>query len=626
MTLTETQTTSACAIIVTRTWRAVDACGNTSIATQQLSFVDNTPPMLMGVPTDVYVSCGNIPAAAVVTGYDNCGSQVTINYLEEIIPGACPYTIRRTWVAMDACGQATTAVQNIFVTDNEAPVLSASPANATVECTNIPLMPSIVAYDNCIGQMVVEVSEYTVELNCGREIYRTWLATDYCGNTTSHTQVITVVDTEAPSFINTPSALTLECGAEIPETTISYYDCSNVTLAMTEAYEYTDCEFEYVVTKTWTATDVCGNAASVSQVITVEDNLAPVLSAMPEEVFVDCSSIPTVPVITATDQCQGDVEVSFIENTVYLEESSAGCEVTNANPVSGPIAIWLPNSLGYVSEFVFGAQSGSYTEDLAAGTAHITGVVYNPADTNQKWLLNFNLVNRRNWTQWNGMGRYYKDDAGFAGDHYLDWSYFELAANSQLIGAGSLAGSTLNLMHAPVSFHYGFQLGVGANNRSAAYGISGWFYYTGYINGTLAYGVGDLMTENSCCPDQDIMRTWRAFDCAGNSVVYTQTIHVGSNPALMAMTAPAMEEFDQLTVVNMNDQLQVNFNLYFDGQTKVKLYDMNANEVDLIYSGSTEGEVMYQYYYDTSALPGGVYYVMLIQGNVTLTQRVAIVH
>jgi hypothetical protein len=53
---------------------------------------------------------------------------------------------------------------------------------------------------------------------------------------------------------------------------------------------------------------------------------------------------------------------------------------------------------------------------------------------------------------------------------------------------------------------------------------------------------------------------------------------------------------------------------------------MNANEVDIIYNASTEGGVMYQQYYDTSALPGGVYYVMLTQGSLTLTQRVVIVH
>ena len=626
LTLIETQTTSACAILVNRTWRATDACGNTAFATQQISFVDNVAPELVGVPADVYTTCGNIPPAAVVTATDNCASAVTINFIEEIIPGACPYTIRRTWVAMDACGQVDTGIQNIYVTDNEAPVLSAMPANMTVDCTDIPSMPTIAAFDNCVGPMDVDVSETVVELACGREIYRQWSVTDYCGNTATHTQVISVVDVSAPVFIDTPTTLTLECGAEIPEATVSYYDCSNVTLSMSEAYQYTDCEFVYSVTKTWTATDVCGNSASVSQLITVEDNLAPVFSAMPEDVYVDCSSIPTVPVITAVDQCQGEVEVTFVENTVYLEQANAGCEVNNANPVSGPIAIWLPNSLGYVSEYVFGTEPGSFTEDVAAGTAQITGVVYNPADTNQKWILNLNLINRRNWTQWNGMGRYYKDDAGFAGDHYLDWSYYELAANSQLIGAGSLAGSTLNLMHAPVSFRYGFQLGVGANNRSAAYGISGWFYYTGYINGTLAYGVGDLMTENSCCPDQDIVRTWRSFDCAGNSIVYTQTIHVGSNPTVLPMSAPDPAAADQLTVVNMNDQLQVNFNLYFDGQTKVKLYDMNANEVDIIYNASTEGGVMYQQYYDTSALPGGVYYVMLTQGSLTLTQRVVIVH
>ena len=68
---------------ITRTWTATDACGNTTTATQTLTVVDNTPPVLTGVPADATVQCDNIPAAATVTATDNCDPTVPVTLYRE---------------------------------------------------------------------------------------------------------------------------------------------------------------------------------------------------------------------------------------------------------------------------------------------------------------------------------------------------------------------------------------------------------------------------------------------------------------------------------------------------------------------------------------------------------------
>ncbi|MBK7341934.1 MAG: hypothetical protein IPJ06_01765 [Saprospiraceae bacterium] len=73
------------------------------------------------------------------------------------------------------------------------------------------------------------------------------------------------------------------------------------------------CLQEQTLTRTWTATDECGNALTHTQTITVQDNTPPVLSATPDNVSVECDAVPAPPAITAMDNCDPDVPVVFGE-------------------------------------------------------------------------------------------------------------------------------------------------------------------------------------------------------------------------------------------------------------------------------------------------------------------------
>src|SRR4030095_15079204 len=75
--------------------------------------------------------------------------------------------------------------------------------------------------------------------------------------------------------------------------------------------------------------DCSGNVSgTVSQTITVQDTTDPVLSGCPTEtqITVDClADVPAAPEVTATDACQGSVEVVFSQTSSNENECGPNC-------------------------------------------------------------------------------------------------------------------------------------------------------------------------------------------------------------------------------------------------------------------------------------------------------------
>lgn len=125
---------------ITRTWTATDECGNASTGVQVITVVDNTAPVLSGVPAALTVECDAIPDTASVTAADTCDGVVAVSLSSSSAVGACPqgYTLTRTWTASDACGNSASASQVITVRDTTQPLLTGVPAAISAECSAIP--------------------------------------------------------------------------------------------------------------------------------------------------------------------------------------------------------------------------------------------------------------------------------------------------------------------------------------------------------------------------------------------------------------------------------------------------------------------------------------------------------
>ena len=114
---------------------ATDDCGNATSATQTITIVDTTSPVL-SIPADYTAECSDDHPMDDASATDNCG-EVTIAVVETTIAGACAgdYSITREFTATDDCGNATSATQTITIVDTTSPVLSI-PADYTAECSD----------------------------------------------------------------------------------------------------------------------------------------------------------------------------------------------------------------------------------------------------------------------------------------------------------------------------------------------------------------------------------------------------------------------------------------------------------------------------------------------------------
>ncbi|WP_177761761.1 gliding motility-associated C-terminal domain-containing protein [Flavobacterium sp. I3-2] len=305
--------------IVTRRWVATDLCGNQTIHNQTYTVVDTTGPTFSGTlpAATLTVTCGTIPTAVILAAQDNCGTAlVSFTETDTQSSNANVYTITRTWTATDTCGNETVHTQTISVDRSEVPVFSATPVDVTVECSSIPTRPTITASTSC-GSATVVYDEVRNNGTCSNsyELVRTWVATTSNGVTATHVQTITVTDTTAPSFVGTlPAAtLTVSCGAIPTAVTLTATDnCGTASVSFTETDTQSSNANVYVIIRTWTARDLCGNETVHTQTISVDRSEVPVFSATPADVTVECNSVPTRPTITATSSC-GTATVVFDE-------------------------------------------------------------------------------------------------------------------------------------------------------------------------------------------------------------------------------------------------------------------------------------------------------------------------
>ncbi|MCG8731188.1 HYR-like domain-containing protein [Tenacibaculum finnmarkense] len=273
---------------ITRTWNLTDSCGNSTQKDQIITVEDNIKPTFTA-PKDITISTDancvfdvSVAKTGVVSDEaDNCSTGLKATFTDVEKAGTCEgtKTITRTWNLTDSCGNSTQKDQIITVEDNIKPTFTGElPQNITVSCDEIPEVAVLSVSDNCSLSSDLELV-YTQNVTriadqCDSEyrITRTWNLKDCAGNISSYTQQIKVVDNDAPELVTDINDINVSCD-EIPEIpTLEFIDnCSsnNIQVAFEEYNTFDGSDNDYVITRNWTAIDLCGNVANFTQNISV---------------------------------------------------------------------------------------------------------------------------------------------------------------------------------------------------------------------------------------------------------------------------------------------------------------------------------------------------------------------
>ena len=324
----------ACGLQLFRHVLAHDACGNMSEATQILTQVDDTPPTFTFVPGDLTLGCSMpIPEVVMAEATDECGS-AEVTLLETLEEGDCPaeYTLVRTFVASDACGNVSEAVQRIAFEDAVSPTVTLSTAaqgdTLVVDCGQPIPSAELEVTDDC-SSWTTSSTFNAQQGSCNGENTQTltYTVTDACGNATSVSRLVVVTDNEAPEIEFVPADTLISCSSAMPSDVPVFNEvCSTASIELEESVVPGSCLGSETVVQTWTATDACGNASTASRTVTVVDTVAPVLLTELQDVILEyvpgqpegAAALP-VPTLELVDDCDSDPAWTYSDELVETD-------------------------------------------------------------------------------------------------------------------------------------------------------------------------------------------------------------------------------------------------------------------------------------------------------------------
>lgn len=655
-------------------WRGTDNCNNSADLYQTITVIDTQDPYFTSVPEGYTAECSDELVYANATAADLCDSDVIVSVAVDTIAGDCPnsYTIRRTFRATDDCGRTASAVQNIEVLDRTAPNFTFVPANETVRCDLFN--PGTASAEDVCGNATVTstiteepYNNPNAEFACGKIVTYAWEAKDDCNNVRRDTTVYIVYDNVAPTFVGTlpTEPIVVQCASEIPTfITLTATDvCGEAWVDRDEVVIYSDSCGNQMIEVVYVASDACGNTATASYQIHVEDTTDPQFDQTVSDITLTCNQdVPAAANLTATDNCSSNVRIEMEEHTDYgvqMPEGAVSACVLITPSISQATgcqsyyqnknwAMWLGN-LAPLHRYYSVSTGHLFT--MNDGSLMIQATLVNTTNPALGgFVVSARFNNGLDWASWSTQAfpTSFKADCGGVSANHTSWVYYLLqnTPGAELTGFGAYNGSSLDLTHAPANKYFGFQYGNGANNLTPGEGLGGWFNYVGTVIYTAPnaenaevlttpnqVNAGDFAFNLDCCPKSVTTRCWTAFDCSGNTTTVCQTIRYegASSPAGSGqnnVVDATQVEKGGVAVNVFPNPATTNATFAFvaaeDGKATIEVFTMTGARVAVVYNATVAAGSTYNVPVNLSELSTGVYAYRVTNGGSTQLGRLIV--
>ncbi|MFB9055617.1 gliding motility-associated C-terminal domain-containing protein [Mariniflexile ostreae] len=319
---------------------------------------------------------------------DNCGVATVEHDAPSNFPMGNTIVI---WTVTDHAGNIQTCEQTVTVIDTIKPTIIC-PSNLSVnvdaeacDATNVTLELPTTA-DNC-GVATVE-NDAPSSFPIGNTIV-TWTVTDHAGNIQTCEQTVTVLDHTPPVFVESlPVDATYECDRVPDAKTLTATDaCGTAEVTFNEERIEGACTSNYLLKRTWVATDLSGLTTSYTQTITVQDTQAPqTTTAFDKTIAVICDNIPAIPNLEFTDNCSTEVTVLFEETNAFDENNPSDYEIVRTWTVADACnneAVFTQTVSVTLNELVTTTSDRACSDD---GTIDLNDYLTN-TDTSGTWTL-----------------------------------------------------------------------------------------------------------------------------------------------------------------------------------------------------------------------------------------------